>query len=89
MWFAALVGLVNLFFYWVAPDTCLDRGGAFDYDTWECGYDVYRYKPYALFTKLAFWFPVLATIAAVTMHEFRDRQGRPGQRNAADREQAR
>jgi hypothetical protein len=38
-WIAAAIAGWNYLGDWLAPDSCQDFGGAFDYINWRCNYD--------------------------------------------------
>src|SRR5262245_8915902 len=39
-WLIAAVSAWYFLAQWLAPDGCLDSGGSFDYETWQCSFEV-------------------------------------------------
>lgn len=52
---------------WLAPDACLDFGGSFNYDRWECTAEVSEYIAVRVYQLKSFWFFVAALIAACVL----------------------
>jgi hypothetical protein len=40
---------------WLAPDACLDFGGSFNYERWECSGDINPYKLVHFYELKSFW----------------------------------
>lgn len=50
------VGTLWLFLRtWLAPDACLDFGGSFNYERWECNEDVNQYVDVGFYELKSFW----------------------------------
>ena len=50
------VGALGLFVRtWLAPDACLDFGGSFNYERWECNNEVNQYVDVGVYELKSFW----------------------------------
>ena len=73
-WIGSLFAGLRFIEVWTAPDSCVDFGGSFDYQTWRCSRDVafaYRYVPAYMFPSL--WLFVVAIVAAISIRVGRRR----------------
>jgi len=64
--FLPLASVLALFVHrWLAVDTCLDRGGAYDYAAFTCSFDVQPSGHGPLIPESALLLPILLALAAV------------------------
>src|SRR5687767_5658138 len=49
---------------WTAPDTCLDLGGSFNYERWECNDEVNQFIEVRFHEHKSFWLFVVSLVAA-------------------------
>lgn len=54
-WTAAAWSILHFLGVWLAPDGCLDSGGSFDYDTWQCSDNTHQYREVPAYRLTAFW----------------------------------
>lgn len=52
---------------WLAPDACLDFGGSFNYERWECNDEVNEYIAVGFYELKSFWFLVAVFVAACVL----------------------
>jgi hypothetical protein len=63
-WICAMAAFGLFLRTWLAPDACLDFGGSFNYDRWDCTAEVNEYIAVGLYEFKSFWLFVAALIAA-------------------------
>ena len=67
----SLVSLWHFIGQFFAPDACLDRGGSFNYSSWECSFtDDYPYIATPFFKLGSFWLFLACAIASLVALRF-------------------
>ncbi len=66
-WGIALGTAVLFLRVWTAPDTCLDLGGSFDYERWECNDQVNPFRDVRFYELKSFWLLVVSFVAAYSL----------------------
>ena len=54
-WMLAMAGGGLFLRTWLAPDACLDFGGSFNYERWECSGDINPYEEVRFYELKSFW----------------------------------
>ncbi|MBB6092370.1 hypothetical protein HNQ60_001216 [Povalibacter uvarum] len=63
-----VVGAAVLFFrVWTAPGTCLDLGGSFNYETWQCNDQINQFVAVHFYELKSFWLLVVSFGAAYSL----------------------
>ena len=70
-----IIAIGSLWFFvrtWLAPDACLDFGGSFNYERWECNDEVNQYVAVRFYELKSFWlFVVTVAVASLLQWKWR------------------
>jgi hypothetical protein len=76
-WLLAAFALWHFLGVWYAPDACVDFGGSFDYELWECSGEVNKYREISACQLPSFWILVSTIILAVGLRQYARRDAKP------------